>query len=142
MSVADDINGLAALHAAAAHQALNAIIALGPRPADPAAGQAWDRNKADLQAGMNSQSATATELASQAVLAALADQAAAIGQLTGVTARAEAEIKHIQEVSKLLARLAQVLDVGRAVLGVAAAPSAASLKALADAIKALSAAVP
>jgi hypothetical protein len=91
---------------------------------------------------MNSQSATAVELASQAVLAALADQADAIGQLTGVTARAETEIKRIQETSKLLARMAQVLDVGRAVLALATTPSVASLKALADAIKALSQAVP
>lgn len=141
MSVADDINGLAELCGAAAHQGLSAMIALGPRPADPA-GQAWDATRTRLQGHMDRLSALATELASDAVLAALADQAAAVAQLGGVTDKAEAAIKQIQDASNFLALAAKVVDVAVAVLAVASTPSVASVQALGDAIKTLAAAAP
>jgi hypothetical protein len=143
MSVADNIQALADLCGTAAHELLDAMIGLGPRTADPdPAAHAWDQTRASLQGQMDQLTALATQLSSEAVLAALAAQQDAIDRLAGVTDRAETEIKRIQDASKLLSTAARILDVGLAVLTLASAPSVASVKALIGDIRALSDALP
>ena len=139
MSVADDIQGLADLAESAAHQALGAQIKLGPRPSAPdPAGLLWDQTTARLQAQVNSLTALATNLSADSVIDALADNADAVAQLEAVTANADAAIQQIDDTSKLLTTIGHILDVGVAVLALAAAPTEAAAQALFGKIKTLS----
>lgn len=137
MSVADDIQRLANASQTGAHQVLEALIALGPRPTTSPADLAWDQTSTRLTGQMDSLTALVSKLSANAVIVGLSDYADAATQLGQVSASAEEEIKHIFEVSKLLTTLSRVLDVGLAVLALASAPSPAGAAALVGRISAL-----
>ena len=138
MSVATDIQALANAHSTGAHEALDSLIALGPRPtAPPAAAQQWDQSKEDLQKKIDDLTASAIKLSAQAVVTALADSEDALTGLKAAADQAAARIKQIKDLSNLLTTLAAVVDVGVAVLALAAAPSVTTGKAVVDKIQAL-----
>jgi hypothetical protein len=131
MSVADDLQGLADLAEAAAHKALSAQIGLGPRPAGPdTAVLLWDQTSTHLQGQIDSLTALASKLSADAVLNALAGKADDLAQISAVTDRANAAIEHIDDVSKLFTTIGHFIDVGVAVLALAAAPSPTTAQAL------------
>jgi hypothetical protein len=138
MSTAKNLQALADLCNKAAHEALEALLKLGPRPASPAtAGFLWDQCHTRLTGQINSLTALASKLSASSVLSALDTAQADLVQLATITKTAQARIKKIQEVSELLTTLGRVLDVGLAILAVATAPSPATAAALAQKIKEL-----
>ena len=138
MTVATDIQGLADLCKAAAHQAVDAQIDLGPRPAGPEpATLLWDQTSDRLETEVNSLTALAVKLSSAAVLAALEPLKDDLARLATVTQAANDQIRTIKHVSALLTKLASVIDLGLAVLGLAAVPSVASATAVGEKIAAL-----
>jgi hypothetical protein len=138
MSVAEDIQALADLCHAGAHQLLGQILGLGPRPTDPPpAGLLWDQQHTRLQGQMDSMSALAQKLSSTAVLVALESIADDMKQLAAVSAEAEKKIAEIRSSSELLTKLSRVLDLGLAILAAAAAPSVTTGMAVAKSIAAL-----
>jgi hypothetical protein len=140
MSVADDVQSLADLALTAAHQAVGAQTALGPKPEAPdAAVQTWIQTDARLRDQISRLTALADKLSADAVIAGLAGSADDIAQLQGVTDRAEAAIKQIDDVSKLLTTIGHIVDVGAAVLALAAAPTPATAAGLVQTIRTLSA---
>jgi hypothetical protein len=142
MSAADVLQDLADLCHSAAHQALDAMADLGPKPADAAAAHAWEQSRAQLQDQMNSLSAMAVKLSSEAVVSALDAAGADLDELKHVTQDAEDEIKKIKQVSDMITRAAQVLDVGLAVLALAAAPSVSAASTLAAKVQTLAKPLP
>ena len=137
MSAADDLQSLADLCAAAAHQCLDEIVALGVKPTDAAPGLVWEQTRDHLEDQMGNLSAMATKLSSEAVLAVLDAAAGDLGDLADATQNAQQEIKQIQKISDFITRASQILDVGLAVLALASAPSVSAAQTLADKIKAL-----
>ena len=131
MSVSDDLQNLADLDEVAAHKALSAQFALGPRPdAPPVAVTLWKQQTSALQGQIQSLTAQAVQLSAQSVIDALAGNADDISQIQTVIADAKTAVALIAEISKLLTTVGHILDLGLAVLALAAAPSPAAAKTL------------
>ena len=129
MAVADDLDKVAELCKTGARSTLTALLALGPKPDDPTGAFLWEQQTTRLQGQLNSLSALVSKLTAGAVVEGLKLFSLQLQTIGKVTADAEAEIKKIDDVSKLLTKLAKVLDLGLALLAAAAAPSPASIAA-------------
>ena len=147
MSLETNLQALAELCEASAHQNLTAIIALGPRPTDAAAAGAWDETQGRLKGRMDRLTALSVSLAGEAVVQALAAAGQDLSAITAVTAKARKRIADIKKISAVLSAVGAVLDLGLAVVTLAGAPTADGLedvvrkaKALGEAIDAVDAA--
>lgn len=98
----------------------------------------WEQQATRLQGQLNSLTALNARLTAESVLAALEDISSELEQVGKVAKDAQARIKKIKEVSELLTKLANVLDLGLALLAAAAAPSGATIGAVVKAGKAVS----
>lgn len=130
MSTANDLQNLADLAALAAHEVLDRLLRLGPRPTDSSGAMLWDQTETRLRGQMNSLTALASKLSASAILIALKGAHADLSDIKAATDQAKRRIAEIKEVSEFLTGLARVLDLGLAVLTLAAAPSPATALAL------------
>src|SRR4051812_26007163 len=119
MPLATNLQALADLCEAAAHQNLAAIIALGPRPADPAAAAGWDQSQARLKGQLDRLTALSVTLAAEAVIEGLAAAGEDLTAIAAVTAKAKDRIADIKKISNLLSAVGAVLDLGLAVVTLA-----------------------
>lgn len=129
MAIADDLDRIAELCRAGARSSLDEMLALGPKPSDPAQGLLWEQQQLSLQDKVNRLSALVSKLTADAVIASLQAYAGELSNIRDAAQAAEAEIAKISEVSDLLTRLSKVLDLGLAILAAAAAPSATTIQA-------------
>lgn len=139
MAISDDLDQVAELCRTGAKHTLNVMLALGPKPDDPAAGLHWEQQMTRLQGQLNSLSALVSKLTAAAVLNGLAGFGAELASIGAVAKDAETKINAVNEVSELLTKLAKVLDLGLALLAASAAPSVASIAAAVAAGKAVAA---
>jgi hypothetical protein len=123
----------------AARAVVDALVRMGARPSVGPAAVLWDKEEKRLQAQLSSLTDMITSLSATAVLVSLQDANAqnAVLTLEKVTTEAKAAIKRIKKISSLLMTGARVLDLGLALLGLAAAPSVATGTAVVKAATAL-----
>ncbi len=122
---------------ASAATALKAQLALGARPAAPAEAALWDQKNTRLRGQILSLTELAPKLAAASVLQGLSSLQGDLDTLTTITKEAEAKIKKIAEVSELLTQIGKVLDLGVAILIMAASPSADNAEKVVAAVKKL-----
>ena len=139
MAVADDLDQVAELCRNSARRSLDEMMALGPKPNDPAQSLLWEQQEMDLQSKVNRLTALVSKLTAGAVLASLEDYKGELSSIGNAAQNAQDQISKINRVSDLLARLAQVLDLGLAILAAAAAPTPGSIGAAVSAAQALAA---
>jgi hypothetical protein len=133
MSIAHDLKNVADLCKTGAKRTLEAQLALGSKPDDPAQVLLWEQQYTRLQGQLNSLSALNAKLTAAAIIEGLNEFETEIKEIGKITDAAQAEIKQIQKVSELLTKLAKVLDLGLALLAAAAAPSPATIAAVVEA---------
>lgn len=130
MTLASELQDLADLCQASAQQNLSLLIGMGPRPTDPAGKAAWDLGQSRLRGQIDRLTALAIELSGHAVVAGLQTANEDFASLQDVTKAAAERIKQIAKISDALTIVGAVLDLGLAVLTLAAGPSPANAVAL------------
>ncbi|MFL6844118.1 MAG: hypothetical protein ACJ8ER_04475 [Allosphingosinicella sp.] len=125
MATTDDLHELARLCNAAARAASAAIDRLGPRPDDPAQAEAWRAHADRLNAQVGRLTGLAGTFADLAVSASLDAAWPQLERLREATATAEERIARMAAISDAAKKIAQVVDLGIAVLALAAGPSPA-----------------
>lgn len=137
MAVADDLDQVAELCRNCARRSLDEMMALGPKPKDQAQSLLWEQQEMDLQSKVNRLTALVSKLTAGAVLSSLKDCADDLNAIGNAAQDAQDQISKINQVSDLLGKLAQVLDLGLAILAAAASPSPGTIGAAVSAAKAL-----
>jgi len=137
MAVADDLDQVAELCRNSARRSLDEMMALGPKPKVQAQALLWEQQEMDLQSKVNRLSALVSKLTAGAVLSSLKKYADDLSSIGDAAQRAQDQISKINQVSDLLSKLAQVLDLGLAILAAAAAPSPGTIGTAVSAAKAL-----
>jgi DNA-binding protein YbaB len=136
MSTRQDLEQLADLCNAAARAASEAIQRLGPRPAFPReAAEAWDANVERLSTQVDRLTTLASQFASIAVTQALEGAWPQLQQLQQAAATAEARIAEMHAISDAARKIAQVVNLGIAVLALAAAPGPATAAGVVQALQ-------
>lgn len=130
MSLNSELQDLADLCQVSAQRNLSFLIAMGPRPADGAAAAAWDLGQSRLRGQIDRLTTSAIELSGLAVVTGLETANEDLASLRGVTKAASDRIKQIQTISQALTIVGAVLDVGLAVMTLAAGPTPANGLAL------------
>lgn len=139
MSASDDLFHLAALCSTAAHELLEALVKLGPRPSGPEPDiLLWDQTHLRLQSEISGLTALGSKLSAASVVAALEDIDGELDELRSVTKNAKRHVEEIAEMSQLLTVAARLLDIGISVLKFAASPGASSAKLVHASVAALS----
>ncbi len=138
MTAVADRKAMIALCIEAAKAALDARQKLGDQPAPgTAAEKVWLDKYRRLTNQIDSLTGTSRDLVNAMVADTLDRIAAGLGRLEVAAKAAQAEIKKIKDASKLIEKIGRVLNVGTALLGVAAAPGPGSLLALAGTVNKL-----
>jgi hypothetical protein len=91
----------------------------------------------DLQSKVNRLTALVSKLTAGAVLSSLEEYSDDLNSIGNAAQDAQDQISKINQVSDLLGKLAQVLDLGLAILAAAASPSPGTIGAAVSAAKAL-----
>ena len=138
MSTADDLQALAEAAQQAQHRTLRAISELGPRPPSPPASDVWDRSAERLDAAAGHLGQLAQDLCAKAVVGALDRYPAEVARLREVADHARERIRQIARVTDVMTTISRIIDVGAAVLSLAAAPSPGKVLALGESVMALS----
>lgn len=137
MSTREDIAALTVLCRMAAEQALQAKLAMPPRPHDEVAAGAWDVQRTGLTNQIDSLGSVVLQLTTQAILLALEAAGPDLAAMRTATDAAQARIAQIRDVATLLVKVAAVLAVARAVVTLAGAPTPGAALGLADAVSRL-----
>lgn len=137
MAAADDLDRVAELCRNSARRSLDVMMALGPKPDDPAKSLLWQQQEMDLQSKVNRLTALVSKLTAAAVLSSLENYAGELNSIGTAAQNAQDQIGKINQVSDLLTKLSLVLDLGLAILAAAAAPSPATIGTAVSAAKAL-----
>lgn len=137
MAAADDLDRVAELCRNGARRSLDEMMALGPKPDDPAGSLLWQQREMDLQSKVNRLTALVSKLTAAAVLSSLENYSGQLKSIGTAARKAQRQISKINQVSDLLTKLSHVLDLGLAILAAAAAPSPGTISAAVSAAKAL-----
>jgi len=129
MSVKMNIKSVAKLCKVGAERTLFRILSLGARPDDPNAALLWDQQLTRLQGQLNSLTAMVSKLTALGILEELEEFRDELKTISEISKKAQKDIKKIKSVSGLLEKTAKILDLGLAVLAVAAAPSTMTISA-------------
>ena len=111
-----------------AERLLHEMLASGPKPVDTAKAFLWEQQTTRLQGQINSLSALATKLTAQEVIQAIKDLNTDLEAIDKVSKKAQEDINKIKKISDLLSIGSKILDLGLAVLAVAASPSSSTIK--------------
>lgn len=134
MSVKKHIDSVNKLCKTSSERILRQILNLGPRPDDsPAAALLWDQHLTRLQGQLNSLTAMVSKLTALAIIEGLEEFESDLQIIDDVAKEAQKKIKKIKEISSLLEKTAQVLDLGLAVIAAAAAPTPMTVSAAVNA---------
>lgn len=140
MHAEESLDDMAELCKACAKSALSQLLELGPKPSADAEALLWEQTATRLQGQINSFSALVTRLTALAVIEGIRPYQKQIEAISEASAHARTVMEQVVNVSDLLTKLARILDLGLAILTVAANPSlaaAASLATAAESVKAI-----
>jgi hypothetical protein len=135
MAAQDDLDSAHDLCENAIKAANDKITALGPRPADAAAGQTWDNQLASLQNAVGDLANLSASISAFAVTNALENAWPNLTDLAQVTAAAQANIQKIADITKALTALASIITFATSIVALVAQPTAANVGAVATAYK-------
>jgi hypothetical protein len=130
MSISSDLTDVASLCNTSAQIALGLMLGMGPRPTDPAQGLLWDQQTTRLQGTLNSLTALVSKLTADSVIAGLQNYTNEMDTVSNISKSAEDRIKSINNISNALTKIANVLDLGLAIVAAAAAPSPVTIAAV------------
>ena len=135
MAISEDLNCVATLCGNVADAAVGALIALGPRPSDPAAASTWDAQDVLLKNKISTLNNLSSSISAIIVSNALQSVWPTLTALDSVTASAQNNVTAIKDISKAMAAVAAVISFGAAVLTLAAQSTPANAASLVSAFK-------
>jgi hypothetical protein len=122
MSNAKLLKDLASLCAISATKCVDATFKLGAKPEDPIEAHNWSHQRSRLFNQVRTLDALNIELSAASIGKALVNYSDELKEISDATKDAKKEIRKINEASKLLIKIARVIELGSAILAAAVKP--------------------